>query len=50
MRVEEMPASFSLGLGIGFDVRAVQAHGAVGQDREMIDVAIVNMDDYDLSF
>jgi hypothetical protein len=47
-RLEEIPVSFTVRSGVGFDARPVKAHGAICQDWKMIDVAIVGMLDDDL--
>ena len=48
--VEQALSRRPLGVGVRLDATLLQAHGSVRQDREMVDVPIVDMGDHDLGF
>jgi hypothetical protein len=48
MSVEQISVGLSLGTRVCFDPRPMQPYGAVCQDREVIDMALVDMGDHNL--
>lgn len=48
--VEQASSWRPFGVRIRFDAAFLQADGSVGEDREMVDVAVVDVGDHDLSF